>query len=152
MDIRWKAEYPACALSNFAPHAFEFDGVACASMEGLLQSFKFDKWRSQKRVCKLVGIEAKRRGGKRDGAWKAVQKLWWRRRPYDRHGPEYQELLDRAFAALSNNNSFCRALLATGYVALTHSIGSADPSETVLTEQEFCSRLAEIRTRLQQGA
>jgi hypothetical protein len=37
MDIGSKSGYPSSALSNFAPHAFEFDGVKCASMEGLLQ-------------------------------------------------------------------------------------------------------------------
>ena len=43
MDIGSKAIYPASALSNFSPHPFTFDGVECNSMEGLLQSFKFDK-------------------------------------------------------------------------------------------------------------
>ena len=38
IDIKAKAPFPAGALSNFAPHAFTFDGIACASMEGLLQS------------------------------------------------------------------------------------------------------------------
>ena len=34
-------DYPEFApLSNFAPNAFVFDGVACASLEGLLQSLK----------------------------------------------------------------------------------------------------------------
>lgn len=39
MDIGSGKEYPSNALSNFAPHPFVFDGVECASMEGLLQSF-----------------------------------------------------------------------------------------------------------------
>ena len=36
MDIGSKSGYPSSALSNFAPHAFVFDGVECASLEGLL--------------------------------------------------------------------------------------------------------------------
>jgi len=35
MDIYSKAPYPSRALSNFYPHRFTFDGVECASMEGL---------------------------------------------------------------------------------------------------------------------
>lgn len=38
MDIRSGKDYPSSALSNFAPHPFEIDGVKCASMEGFLQS------------------------------------------------------------------------------------------------------------------
>lgn len=149
MDIGSKSGYPASALSNFAPHPFVFDGVKCASMEGLLQSFKFDKPHIQVEVCKLVGLAAKRRGQKRNKAWKSVQTLWWMGQAYDRHGPEYQELLERAFGALAENTSFQRALLATGNSSLTHSIGRSKRSDTVLTQREFCSRLEQIRARLQ---
>ncbi len=38
MDIASKSGYPASALSNFAPHPFELDGVKIASMEGFLHS------------------------------------------------------------------------------------------------------------------
>ena len=141
MDIGSKAGYPVSALSNFAPHRFVFDDVECSSMEGLVQSFKFDKFHIQVEVCKLVGLAAKRRGQKRNKAWKRAQKLWWRGVEYDRHGPEYQMLLDRAFGALAQNDSFRRALLATGKSTLTHSIGKSDPSDTVLTEREFCNKL-----------
>jgi predicted NAD-dependent protein-ADP-ribosyltransferase YbiA (DUF1768 family) len=41
MDILSGSGYPSGALSNFAPHPFVFDGVQVASMEGLLQAFKF---------------------------------------------------------------------------------------------------------------
>ncbi len=66
MDIGSKNGFPAGNLSNFAPHPFIFDGVKCASMEGLLQSFKFEKEHIQVEVCKLVGKEAKFRGQKRN--------------------------------------------------------------------------------------
>ena len=144
MNIGSKSGYPASSLSNFSPHPFVFDGVECASMEGLLQSFKFDKTHIQIEVCKLVGIRAKRRGQKRNKAWKRGQKLWWNGREYDRHGSEYQLLLDRAFEALSSNESFRRALTAT-HGPLRHTIGSSKASDTVLTEREFCSRLMHLR-------
>jgi Bacteriophage protein GP30.3 len=62
VDIRSGSNYPASALSNFAPHRFVVDGVECASMEGLLQSLKFDDVHIQVEVCKLVGKTAKYRG------------------------------------------------------------------------------------------
>lgn len=150
MDIKSGSQYPSCVLSNFACHLFTFDGVECRSMEGLLQSFKFNKPHIQVAICKLIGSGAKRRGQKRNRTWKRVQKLWWNGVTYDRNSNEYQKLLDRAYEALSQNENFQRALLATKDSSLTHSIGSSKKSDTCLTEREFCSRLKKIRTRLQQ--
>lgn len=149
MNIGSGHGYPAGNLSNFSPHPFIIDGVKCASMEGFLQSLKFDKIHVQMEVCKLVGKEAKFKGKKRNKAWKRVQKLWWQGKKYDRHGQEYQKLLDRAFDALTENQSFQKALLTTGDAVLKHSMGKSNPKDTVLTVSEFCSRLTRIRTGLQ---
>ncbi len=54
MDISSKGKGPARRLSNFAANAFVLDGVACASMEGFLQSLKFENPDTQVEVCKLV--------------------------------------------------------------------------------------------------
>lgn len=148
MDIGSGRGYPSSALSNFAPHAFEFDGIRVASMEGLLQAFKFDKFHIAVEVCQLVGLAAKRRGSKRSGHWQRVQTLWWNGVAYDRHGADYQALLDRAYLALATNDGFRRALLASGDAVLTHSIGRTSESETVLTRSEMCSRLTKLRTVL----
>lgn len=136
-------------LSNFTAHTFLFDGIVCASMEGLLQSFKFDDVTGQVQVCSLVGFKAKKTGLPRDAVWKQSQTLWWAQRTFARHGAEYQQLLDDAFDALSQNPLFRSALIRTGTATLTHTIGKSDPSDTVLTEHEFCSRLEKIRSRLQ---
>jgi len=149
MDIRSGAGYPAGALSNFRRYNFVFDGVECASMEGLLQAFKFDKPHIQVAVCQLWGKKAKFRGKKRDRAWKQVQMLWWKGKAMNRHGLEYQIKLDLAFESLAQNPDFIKALLATGNATLTHSLGKSNPHDTVLTEREFCSRLEKIRSRLQ---
>lgn len=146
MDIGSGSAYPAGALSNFSPHPFEFDGIQCASMEGLLQSFKFFGFDMQIHVCTLVGKAAKFKG--KDKNWKTTQKLHWNGVVFDRSSARYQELLDRAFDALATNDGFQRALLATGDATLTHSIGKRNESETVLTEREFCSRLMKIRSKL----
>ena len=148
MDIGSKSGYPSSSLSNFAPHAFVLDEVQCASMEGFLQSLKFSNPDMQVEVCKLVGITVKRRGSKKN--WKTTQTLYWRGKPYKRDSEDYQKLLDRAYYALSQNASFQRALLATGNSSLTHSIGKNKINETVLTVQEFTSRLYKLRNELQQ--
>lgn len=148
MDVHSKSPYPASAISNFEYYFFRFDDVACHSMEGLLQSFKFEETELQEEICKLSGMAAKRRGQERNKTWKKVQTLWWKGQAYNRHGKSYQKLLDRAFEALGSNEFFCRALLDSGNEVLTHSIGSRDPHETVLTEKEFCERLTKIRKQL----
>jgi predicted NAD-dependent protein-ADP-ribosyltransferase YbiA (DUF1768 family) len=151
MNIKGDQPWPAGALSNFAGHHFVFDGVECASMEGLLQSFKFDKFHIQREVCKLVGLGAKKRGAARNKAWQREQKLWWREVAYKRDSDDYQRLLDRAFKALATNEKFRKALIATGDAPLTHSIGKRKQKDTVLTEAEFCSRLVRIRAQINNG-
>ena len=149
MDIGSGAGWPSAALSNFAPHPFVIDGVACASMEGFLQSLKFKEPDMQIEVCKLVGKAAKFKGKKKK--WWRTQTLYWKGVEYKRDSEEYQELLDRAFDALAENTSFQKALLATNNATLTHSIGKSKMQETVLTKQEFCSRLMKIREKLQRS-
>ena len=145
MDIGSGTGFPTAALSNFAPHPFIIDGVECNGMEGFLQSLKFSNPDMQREVCKLVGKQAKFKGKKKK--WWRTQTLYWLGVEFNRSSQEYQELLDRAFDALAENSSFKKALLATGHAPLTHSIGKVNPSETVLTRTEFCSRLIKIRNR-----
>ena len=147
MDIGSGTGWPSAALSNFAPHPFVIDGVECASMEGFLQSLKFKEPAMQAEVCKLVGKAAKFRGKKKK--WWKTQTLYWNGVEYARDSEEYQELLDKAFDALAQNTGFQKALLATNDSTLTHSIGKSKQQETVLTKQEFCSRLTKIRSKLQ---
>lgn len=150
MDIKSGAGYPASALSNFAPHGFTVRGVDCASMEGFLQSLKFKNPDMQREVCKLVGKVAKARGAKKN--WQRTQTLYWQGEPIQRSSTGYQDLLDDAYMALMCNTKFQKALLSTGNATLKHSIGRKKASETVLTVQEFCGRLTDIRDHLQKAA
>ena len=143
MDIGSGNNYPSSALSNFAPHPFVIDGVECNSMEGFLQSLKFESIDMQKHVCTLVGKAAKFRG--KHKKWWRTQTLYWQGKPIDRHSEEYQQLLDRAYMALYQNSGFKKALESTNNAVLTHSIGKSNPRQTVLTESEFCSRLMKLR-------
>lgn len=149
MDIGSGAGYPAATLSNFTPHPFEIDGVACTSMEGFLQSLKFSNPDMQVEVCKLWGGHAKKKGSRKNKHWKRNQTLYWQGVELPRKSDEYQELLDRAFHELSKNDGFRRALLATQNATLTHSMGKSKESDTVLTTREFCGRLTRIRAKLQ---
>lgn len=146
MDIGTGHGYPASALSNFTPHPFDIDGVRCNSMEGFLQSLKFSSIDMQVYICSLVGRAAKFKGKKKK--WWKTQTLYWQGKEYKRDSEEYQQLLDRAFDALALNIGFQNALLRTGDATLTHSIGKNDMTKTVLTSQEFLSRLNRIRTDL----
>jgi predicted NAD-dependent protein-ADP-ribosyltransferase YbiA (DUF1768 family) len=146
MDIGSGSGFPESALSNFPPRPFVLDGVAIASMEGFLQSLKFDKPDVQAQVCTLVGRAAKFRGQKRNKAWKRIQTLWWRGEAMPRQSQALQDLLDRAYqAAFDQHAGFRAALAATHNAVLRHSMGKSSPADTVLTEREMCSRLTALR-------
>lgn len=147
MDIGSRNSGAAGKLSNFTPRPFTFRGVECNSMEGLLQALKFKDPIMAAHTCTLVGFKAKKAGSKKN--WQKTQTLWWAGEPIGRHTPEYQRLLDEAFEALYTTNSKAKkTLLSTRHANLTHSIGNTKQSETVLTKQEFCSRLMRLRREL----
>lgn len=145
MDIRSGSQ--AAGLSNFVPRPFVFRGIPANSMEGLLQGLKFKSPDMQRHVMTLVGKAAKFKGKKK--RWWRDQTLFWQGQEIKRDSQEFQALLDEAFEVLfTQNQAARRALLATGNAVLSHSIGKHDPRQTVLTEQEFVSRLMRIRARL----
>ncbi len=150
LDIYSSGDYPADALSNFYPHAFRLDGVACASMEGLLQSLKTRNRARQRRICALSGKEAKNafRHRPQNLGWRLTGRLYWQGTVLRRHSDEYQRFLDRAYAALSESPDFVAALLASGDATLVHTVGKRDTRKTVLTEYEFVSRLLRCRARI----
>jgi len=150
MDVGSNGSYPSNSLSNFAAHEFYIDGVRCASMEGFLQSLKFENPDMQEHICSLIGIGAKRAG--REKNWQKHQKLYWRGNAYLRRSREYQMLLDRAYLALYTNAGFRAALKAAGDAVFTHSVGKRKEGETVLTIREFCSRLNMLRDKMRSEA
>ena len=56
-----------------------------------------------------------------------------------------EDLLDRAYLALFQNEGFRNALRAAGNATFTHSVGKRKEGETVLTIREFCHRLNWLR-------
>lgn len=148
MDIRAGNKYPAGALSNFAAYTFVIDGIVCSSMEGFLQSLKFKSPEMQVEICKLIGMNAKRRGYGKN--WWKRQTLWWQGQPVNRHSEGYQTLITRAYDMLfEQSEKFKKALSAAGKDAtFTHSTGKSKETETILTEREFCSQLMRLKNKL----
>jgi predicted NAD-dependent protein-ADP-ribosyltransferase YbiA (DUF1768 family) len=146
LNIGYREDGPEGILSNFTKNTFKFEGIFFASMEGLLQGLKFEDPDKQMVVFGLFGIKAKRKGQKRNKAWKSQQTLWWRGTPIKRRSDEFNSLIRRAFLALSENDAFRTALLSTGDIELVHSMGDKKTEEqTVLTSNEFCTTLMELR-------
>lgn len=146
LDIGGRNSSGASArLSNFTERHFVFDGVSCASIEGVLQSFKFEDIGQQREICMLIGIKAKKAGKKTD--WRPKQTLYWNGTAYPRSSEDYQKLLDRLYEEVfSQCPQFLSDLYETGENKLIHSIGKDDPAETILTEREFCDRLEKLRS------
>lgn len=147
VDIGSNGAYPAGVLSNFTPYTFSFRGTDFVSMEALLQGLKFEGVEKQAKIFKPVGVQAKFKGKKRK--WYLDQRLYWQGKPMMRDSEEYKSLINEAFDALAQNKDFQNALLATNNKRLYHTMGKSDPTKTILTEEEFCSILTKIRTRLQ---
>lgn len=146
MNIGSGNGYPASALSNFAPRNFIFDGVQCYSIEGVLQSFKFEDIEMQKHVCTLIGRAAKAKGANKK--WWKKQELYWQGNVYKRDSEDYQNLLNRLYQTVYNQcEGYRNALQATKKATLTHSLGKSSINETILTKREFCSRLTKLRDK-----
>lgn len=138
------SKYPGGALSNFTARSFIFDDVKCCSIEGVLQAFKSPYPHIQKEICLLVGYGAKKRGSIID--WKKKQTLYWQGKTFKRDSDEYQNLLDRLYENVYfQDEKFKKALQDTGNAVFSHSIGKSKIQDTVLTIQEFLSRLTKLR-------
>ncbi len=146
IDFRIKGQN---LLSNMMPRPFVLDGIKCGSTEGVLMGGKIEDPGKQKYVCSLSGWDAQRAG--KDIPWWETQTLYWKGKAMDRHGPEYQEHLDRLYANMYAQNPEARkALMDTYPHKLIHKVGGNDPTRTILTVKEFCGRLMDIRQTLVQ--
>ena len=144
IDIWSKNPYPSNVLSNLHDNPFEFDGVKCGSMEGFLQSLKYKDAVKQKEVCAMAGMDAK---DMTNADWQANQIIWWKGQEINRQSKTFQELVMRAFQAMmSQNETFRMALLSTKGKTLYHSKGNNNPYKTILTRDEFCKILMELRS------
>ena len=143
MDIRSNGQYPSGVLSNLCSNGFRFEGVLCGSMEGFLQSLKQQEKSKQLQICQMKGGNARKRSVT---SWQTDQIVWWKGQAIDRQSEEYQKLLRRAYQAMFDQSErFRAALMQTRGMTLTHSSGETNPYKTILTSQEFCTILTEMR-------
>jgi hypothetical protein len=133
-------------LSNFAEHHFILDGVKIRSMESFLQSLKSRNNKDQEIICNWPGYKAKLFF--KELKWYKLKDkdLYWKGKLYNRFRIEYQELLDKAYQAIyDQNEDFRNNLKLTKKEELTHKIGNSNSSFTILTEKEFINRLNKLR-------
>ena len=143
LDIWSKSPYPANVLSNLCCNGFRFEGVLCGSMEGFLQSLKYQDADKQRQVCSMAGKNAK---NMTSAHWQIDQIVWWKGTAINRQSKEFQDLIRKAYKAMFEQNECFRiALLSTCGTKLYHCRGEQDSYKTILTESEFCSVLTEMR-------
>lgn len=143
VDIWSKNTYPANILSNLYSNSFSFDDVECGSMEGFLQSLKYKDTALQRLICSKNGKDAKE---STTSEWQTYQVVWWKGKPINRQSDEFIQLIRSAYEALfCQNEEFHNALMSTKGKTLFHCRGEQDPEKTILTEQEFCQILTDIR-------
>lgn len=143
LDIRSNGLYPSNVLSNLCSNGFRLDGMICGSMEGFLQSLKQKELNKQRQICSMKGGNARK---KSVTSWQTDQIIWWKGEPIDRQSDEYQTLLRRAYQAMFDQSErFRAALMSTRGITLIHSSGETSPYKTIITEDEFCNILMEMR-------
>ena len=143
LDIRSNGLYPSNVLSNLCSNGFRFDGRICGSMEGFLQSLKYQDVDKQRQICSMKGGNARKRSVT---SWQTDQIVWWKGCPVDRQGAEYQQLIRKAYLAMfQQSQRFRDALMQTRGMTLVHTLGNTDAYSTILTPQELCGILTEMR-------
>lgn len=143
LDIRSNGLYPSGVLSNLCSNSFRFDGMVCGSMEGFLQSLKQQDFDKQRQICSMKGGNARKRSVT---SWQTDQIVWWKGQTINRQSDEYQMLVRMAYKAMfEQSERFRTALMSTRGVTLIHTTGEDNPYKTILTPNEFCSILMEMR-------
>lgn len=144
IDIDWRVDDQFRVLSNLADKRFFFDGELVYSIEAVLQSIKLMHEPEQAQFWQKPGFWCKKAG--RKIPWQGSRVLYWKGKPMDRDGEDYQDFLDRLYAAcFASCKPFRDALVASGDQELTHSIGTVDQEFTILTQKEFLDRMVTLR-------
>lgn len=143
LDIRSNGLYPSNVLSNLCSNGFRFDGMVCGSMEGFLQSLKQQDQNKQRQICSMKGGNARKRSVT---SWQTDQVVWWKGQTLNRQSEEYQTLIRQAYKTMFDQSErFRSALMATRGITLIHTTGENNPYKTILTSDELCGILTELR-------
>lgn len=152
-DISDDRGFPFGMLDPSAPVRFEIDGMQCASLDGFIESLKFEKIKDQKNITKRVGNDAKKRGIQKDnlGNQTASRKVFWQGESFNRNSKKFKDLLSRVFREMAKNPNYQAALMATEDSDFTHSKGKTNKKDTLLTKKELIENLQELRSELKAG-
>jgi len=142
--IGLKEEYPYNFLSPSYRHSIQIGGKRCYSLTSFLLSLSCENIHKQEKIYNAEPKEAFELS--KNYNWRKSQRIFWNGERIDRHSQEYQKLLDEAFIDLYSSGGFLRALLSARYDELDYN-ASNDPSKTLLTKDEFISRLYKLIRR-----
>ena len=79
-------------------------------------------------------------------SWQTDQIVWWKGQAIDRQSEWYQKLIRRAYQAMfEQNERFRAALMQTRGITLVHTSGEPSSYKTILTPDEFCGILMDMR-------
>lgn len=147
LDIGYGEPWPGNVLSNIYPHSFVFNDISYSSMEAFLQCLKFSNEDDVERIRMLAPFNARREGQKGNG-WKKHQILYLYGEPFDRQSDVYDELIRLAYEACYDQNLLYRlGLHVAKNLTLDHSIGYNDPTQTILTVDDFVKNLTHLINR-----
>lgn len=147
LDIGHGESWPANILSNMWPHSFTMGELSYSSMEAFLQSLKFANEDEANRISRLPNFEARREGQKGNG-WKKTQLLYWGGIEFNRQSDTYTNIVSCAYDHLFDQNWLFRlGIYLTRNVDLDHTMGTNEPSNTVLSRSEFINFLYNVRER-----
>lgn len=135
-------------LSNLYPYEIVFRDEKAKSIEGVLQAIKHSEPDVQKLVMQYSGLDAYHtRGSTGVDDWRSRQSLSWKNQTMMRDSEQYQVFLDELFSAAFENPLYAKAIKSTGDKVLLHSVGNENPQETVLTRNEYESRINSLKEK-----
>lgn len=142
MIIRKGMKGLAGRLRTFEERCFVFDEILCSSIESVLESFKFKEVERQKEICILSAADAYVEGQSIEALkWENNQKLYWNGIEYERNSSEYQNLLDRLFQTVFEQDAQFRLDVAfLKNAAVQSNLGGFLPEKNVITKDEFIER------------
>ena len=75
--------------------------------------------------------------------------MYWRGRTYPRRSDDYKRLISRIYdAAFEQDTSFREDLSALKGKKISHRMGRTNPSQTILTRNEFIEQLERLMARV----
>lgn len=124
-------------LSNLFPYEFYFKGYKFASAEGFFQGIKFKNKKARKLVYRMSGLNSNRIKASSDFDWQKNQTILFKNKEINRHGKEYENLVDELYVSMIQNPLYVGALKSVKDRYILHAMGENDSNLTVFTRFEF---------------